>query len=49
MAAEAKARRHQSGSGGSGDAAGVATGDYEEVELLAAAASYFSSRVLYLA
>ena len=41
MAAEAKAQRHQSGSGGSGDAAGVATGDDEEVELLAAAASYF--------
>jgi hypothetical protein len=41
----AKARLHQSGSGGSGDAAGVATGDDEEVELLAAAASYFSSRV----
>ncbi len=49
MAAEAKARRHQSGSGGSGDVAGVATGDDEEVELLAAAASYFSSRVFYLA
>ena len=48
MAAEAKARRHQSGSGGSGDAAGVATGDDEEVELLAAAASYFSSRVFCL-
>ena len=45
LAAEAKARRHQSGSGGSGDVAGVATGDDEEVELLAAAASYFSSRV----
>jgi len=45
MAAEAEARRHQSASGGSGDAAGVATGDDEEVELLAAAASYFSSRV----
>ena len=49
LAAEAKARRHQSGSGGSGDAAGVATGDDEEVELLAAAASYFSSRVFCLA
>jgi len=49
MAAEAKARRHQSGSGGSGDAAGAATGDDEEVELLAAAASYFSSRVFCLA
>ena len=48
MAAEAKARRHQSGSGGSGDVAGVATGDDEEVELLAAAASYFSSRVFCL-
>jgi hypothetical protein len=35
-------------SGGSGDAAGVATGDDEEVELLAAAASYFSSRVFCL-
>ena len=45
LAAEAEARRHQSTSGGSGDAAGVATGDDEEVELLAAAASYFSSRV----
>ena len=44
-----KARRHQSGTGGSGDAAGVATGDDEEVELLAAAASYFSSRVFCLA
>ena len=45
MAAEAEARRHQSASGGSGDAAGVATGDDEDVGLLAAAASYFSSRV----
>jgi hypothetical protein len=34
--------------GGSGDVAGVATGDDEEVELLAAAASYFSSRVFCL-
>ena len=49
MVAEAKSRRHQSGSGGSGDAAGVATGDDEEVELLAAGASYFSSRVFCLA
>jgi hypothetical protein len=49
MAGEAKGRRHQSGSGGSGDVAGVATGDDGEVELLAAAASYFSSRVFYLA
>ena len=49
MAPEAKARRQKSGSGGSGDVAGVATGDDEEVELLAAAASYFSSRVFYLA
>jgi len=49
MAAEAKAGRHQSSSGGSGDAAGVATGDDEEVELFAVAAGYFSARVCCLA